>query len=585
MRVDVPFHIRVREAWWSYPSYLRRLFSLIGTAIVKFRPYSLLVIISVFVAATGVALAWQYPVIDQMLRVSRNNYLIEAVVSSPVTIDPLPISSTPGAQTQFVRDLNLLIFDPLIRIDKDGSVVPYLASNVTMLDDAKTISVNIRKDIYWQDGEPFTLDDVQFTLDLLRAQGANGIYFAAVDGVTVNVVDSYTLSIQLEKPNPAYLETLMWPVLPKHVLQGVDANKLASNAFATEPIGTGRFVLEGLRENQVLLSRNDEYWGEKPALNGVIFYLFETAEEALKALSAGQVHSFCYYDIADTNFGVDTRVAARYSAPLPKRTMVLYFNLRRTDEPVGDEEFRKALSYATPKAQIIDEVLGGGVDMGYGPIASWSWAFDSSIDYYSFDLNKAAQTLESAGYKLTADGEYRQKDGVEAAISLTYQEDTVRQQIVEKIAEAWRSVGVNVTLVEIPYKMGTGIDRVDNALYEMVLPVRDFDALLFTQETAIDPDLYNQYYSTKVDYPGSNISGYSEVRTDINLEQARTTTVQETRKELYGAVQRRLMLAAPQVYLFTPHVTYFVSNRVSGVDLTGLVFPEDRFNSIENWEV
>jgi len=585
MRDITPFHIKLRESWWIYPHYLMKLFSLFNTTVLKFRPYSLIAIISLIIAVMAAIVVWKFPAIEGLLRVSRSNYLIEAVVSPPVKINPLPNSSTPAPETQFSRDLNTLIFDPLVRVDNTGKVLPYLASNVTMLSDAKTISINIRKGVKWQDGVPFTIEDVQFTLDLIRQEGVGGVYFGAVDGVTVNVIDDYTLSFVLDVQNPAYIETLTWPVLPKHLLAGTDPMKLSSTSFAVSPIGTGPFVLDSLKDNQVVLSRNNEYWGEIAKLDGIIFYLFENADEALNALSAGQVHSFCYYDLRNSSFGVENRIAARFSAPLPKRTMVVFFNLRLGDLPVGDEEFRKALLYAIPKEKIIDEVLEAQGDISYGPIAQRSWAFNSSLDYYEYNIEKASNVLDAAGYKSVSESPYRQKDGVEASITLTYQEDSVRQQIVELIAKEWRSIGVNVTLREIPYKMGTGIDRVDNALYEMILPVRDFEALLFFQETPIDPDLYNQYYSTKVDYPGSNISGYSDIRTDKNLEDGRKTTDQVARKALYDLMQWRMMQAAPEAYLFNPHITYFVSNRVTGVDLTGLVVPEDRFLSVANWEV
>lgn len=585
MREIVPLHIRLREFWWAYPTYLKSAFTFLGTVAIKFRPYSWLVIVGFVCAGIGAFLVWQYPSIEGVLAESKNNYLIEAVVSPPVKVDPLPMSSTPGAETQFVRDLNSLIFDPLMRIDKDGNVRPYLASNVTMQDDARTISVNLRKDVLWQDGESVTIEDVKFTMDLIRSAGSSGIYFGSVDGVTVNTVDEYTLSIVLERSNPAYLETLLWPVLPKHILEGVSVSKITSHAFAASPIGTGPFKLESLRTNQVMLKTNYNYWGTQPKVDGVIFYLFETAESAMKALSAGQVHSFCYYDMANKYLEADDRVAARYSAPLPKRTVVLYFNLRREDIPVGNENVRKALSLATPKAQIIEDVFGSYADISYGPIAEWSWAFNSEIDYYNYDLNLASQILDEAGYKYLEGSNYRSSGGTQLAVALTFQQDPIRQEIVEKIKTSWESVGVRVDLVEVPYKMGIGIDRIENALYETILPVRDFEVLLFTKETSLDPDLYNQYYSTKSDYPGANISGYSEVRTDVNLEQGRATTEIASRKEVYDAIQRRLMNTVPEVYMFTPHMTYFVSGRVTGINLGGLVFPEDRFLSIADWEV
>lgn len=562
----------MREGWWNYPRHLEGSLFLLKDAVVKFRPYSLFSIVTAVIVLIFFTLGSFFPFIKESVVASGSNFLVEGVVSPPAVVDPLPTTSIPAADTQLKRDLNNLIFDSLLKIDKDGRVIPKIASNVTMLDNARTISVNVRRDVFWQDGEPLTYEDILFTFDIIKEIGNAGVYYASVDGVRVTVVDEHTLSIRLREPNPAYLETLVWPVLPKHILEGVDPSRIRETSFSTNPVGTGAFSLSSISQGEIVVRTNDKYWGEKPKIDGIIFRLYESPEDAIAALNAGVIHAFCYYDLVPPEVTVPREVATGYLSLLPKRTYSMYFNLREAGGLVRNITVRQALSYALPKDKIVDEALLGDGQVAFGPIPSWSWAFNKKVNYYSYNLKKAKE--------LIAKVEAEQKNVV-----LTYQEGPVRQQIAEMVKASWASIGVATELNPIEYKLVFQNEKIENALYQTILPGRDFEVLMLFQESSIDPDRYSHYHSTKTEFPGYNLSGYDEVRVDLDLENARKTADAEQRKQDYFEFQERLMEDVPVAFLFTPKITYWVSHRVSGVDLSGLVLPEDRFMSVSDWDI
>uniref|UniRef100_A0A7C5UWA3 Peptide ABC transporter substrate-binding protein n=1 Tax=candidate division CPR3 bacterium TaxID=2268181 RepID=A0A7C5UWA3_UNCC3 len=587
--VDVSTFVKkIRDFWWNYPSLLLKGIKFIVFVYYKTRPFSVMLVMSIIV---GTPFLYLYSVRTELSKILAKSYIntfVEGVVSSPIYgVDPLPISSVPQPSTQLQRDLTSLIFDPLIRVKKDGSVENLLADNVTMLEDAKTVSINIKKDVKWQDGEKMTIEDVIFTFELIKRIGKSSIYYTSVNGVELVKVDDYTISLLLEKPNTSYIESLIWPVLPKHILENIgDPTKIKESFFGRNPVGTGRYILSSISESEIVLQKNPFYWGESLNIDKIIFRLYKTVEEAIVALKVGVVHAVCNYDLLQIDDPILEKMANFYTASLVKRTMVIYFNLRKGKESfIGNENVRKALAYAIPKSSILENVLHGFGDIVVGPIPSWSWAFYEDIEKYEYNLEKAKKLLDDAGYKLQEGEEFRKNGDRVAEIDLTFQDEPVRAAIAKAIAEAWKEIGVKVTLNPVSYYVKIEEERIENALYQTVIPPRDFTTLLFIQEAPLDPDRYSLYHSINIDYPGGNISGYKENKVDIDLEMGRSTMDKKVRKEIYDRFQRRLMGDLPLIFLFTPKLVYIVSNRVSGIDLSSLVNPEDRFDTISQWKI
>ena len=293
-------------------------------------------------------------------------------------------------------------------------------------------TVNLRDDVKWHDGEDFTADDVVFSLKhIISPWGRNRpVNWTAVDArggedilpedILVTKTGDYQVQfryIEGDHQNEDYFPCcFMWyAIVPQHKFEGQDPFE-----YDGEYIGTGPYkVKEFVPDDYLLLERNDDYWGADdsywglPAAKEVLFKLYENTGQFWVAFEAGQMDSSASFSVpfqkkddyeADPNITVDV---------VPDLSIYwLAFNLHPTAgyEPLQDLALRQAIAAAIDKEGIVDMVFGG-----YAEPAD-SWVYLESPNHYGgpnnygvlpnneYDLDKAAQILEDAGYTKDDDG-------------------------------------------------------------------------------------------------------------------------------------------------------------------------------------
>ena len=204
------------------------------------------------------------------------DYDPDATLTLATNADPTINPWTPGAVVES-NLINTLVFDQLVRYSKkDLSPSPGLATSWEAAPDGLSWTFKLRDDVTWQDGEPFTADDVAFTfndvvlVDDLAANNASS--FSAVE--RVEVVDPTTVRFVLSEPFSAlpYYLAYYAGILPNHLL-GDAENPLSVASFNKQkPIGTGAFqVAEFVPGSYVRLERNPNYWGGEPKVKSIVF--------------------------------------------------------------------------------------------------------------------------------------------------------------------------------------------------------------------------------------------------------------------------------------------------------------------------
>jgi peptide/nickel transport system substrate-binding protein len=218
-----------------------------------------------------------------------------------------------------------------------------------------------------------------------------------------------------------------------------------------------------------------------------------------------------------------------------------------------------------------DSNIGGVVRKG--PFAESSWAFNGDIEYYNYNPELAAEYFGNLGYTRSEDGFFEADNGEILSFTLSYFDSVTNERLVSTLKELLEEEGIILKSEKLTY----------NQITQEIIATRDFDLLLYEVETTIDPDQYNLWHSLKSSYPDLNISGYSYERVDILLEDARKTLDREDRKEKYDLFQRYLIADAPVIFLYNPQFSYYVKNRVKGIDFSNVNYSYQRFNNIQNW--
>ncbi len=289
---------------------------------------------------------------------------VEGVAGAPHAINPLL-----SAYNDVDQDLCALVFAGLSRFDNTGRVVPDLARGWQISLDGLTYVFTLRNDVRWHDGEPFTADDVLFTVHLLQDPDYPGPPDVGALWRTVQVEkdDDNTLRFILSEPYAPFLDYTTIGILPQHLLTGTSAAELPALDFNLSPVGVGPFRVEEVEAESgqvtsILLRRNPNYYRPGPLIEHLRFRFYPSPQSAFRAYQAGEVDGVAQIALEDLEQAYDEMEEglALYSAPLARYSLIL-LNLGRPDElPFFQEkEVRQALLYGLDREAIVRNVLHG----------------------------------------------------------------------------------------------------------------------------------------------------------------------------------------------------------------------------------
>ena len=312
----------------------------------------------------------------------------------------------------------------------DMSPEPALAKSWDTSDDGLTWTFHIREGVTWSDGQPLTAKDIAYTYNRVLTgtteAGNWGSYLKAVDKVTAP--DDKTVVLQLSKPN-ATLPLLPIPIVPEHIWKNVSEDEVKNYPADTSDgpvVGSGPFrLVEGKAGGSTYrFEANPDYWGGKPHVDEVVFRVFKSSDPAVQALIKGEVDFVEGIKPLQVKAlqGQQGITAQNGVSPLYEE---IGFNTGavdvKTGKPMGDgnpalqdPKFRHALGYALDRDRIVKTAFQGGGVVGDTIIPGFydKWHWDVPADQaFSFDLDKAGQLLDEAGYKKGADGLRTMPDG------------------------------------------------------------------------------------------------------------------------------------------------------------------------------
>ena len=504
----------------------------------------------------------------------RGGALVEGVAGSPQSINPLF-----SQYNDVDRDIGSLIFEGLTDFDSRGVIVPRLAESWDVSDDGLTYTFKLREDVVWHDDAPFTAEDVLFTVSIIGDPDfllldSSGM-FDLWSSVTADKLDDYRVQYALSEPFTPFLDYTTLGILPAHLLSKISVSQLAKAQFNSQPVGTGPFTIETVDAKKVRLVANPAYYGQKPVLESLTFRFYPDAESLFTAYENREIDAISHVVPALMPRVAGERALDLYSARLSKYSLVL-FNLTDETLPFSQSpEVRQALLWGLDREAIVNKVLGGQGLVAHSPMIPDTWAYNAEVFEYDHDPSRARELLDQAGWA-DADGDgIREKDGYQLEFSLISSDDPVWTRVVQEMARQWKEIGVHATpeVVSLPRLVG-----------EFLYP-RRFEAALIAPEFAGDPDPYPFWHSTQIGQGGQNWSGFANRRADEIMEEARVTTDQPRRIELYREFQDIFAEQVPAILLYYPIYNYAIDAEVKNVQVAPMNDPSDRFRTISGWYI
>ncbi len=451
--------------------------------------------------------------------------------------------------------VNKVLYSTLVKYDaKTLNPVGDLAERWTLGDDKLTWTFNLRRNVTWHDGAPFTARDVKFTIERLWLNPPVGFYQRAnVDTISrVDIVDDYTLRIVTRTPFatlPVMLGYLT-NILPEHILGRYTIDQLRNPVdFLRNPIGTGPFKFgESVLGSHVRLVAYDRYFLGRPKLDAVVFKVIADLEQQLAQLQTRQLD---FMVIEPPQVPVVQKMAHVQLIDAPQVNYT-YIGFNHRLEPFTDRKVRQALTHAVDRKAILEKIFLGRGRIATGPINPLNaWAYTDKVQQFPYNKELAERLLDEAGWAKGPDG-LRRKGGQTMKILLeTDRGNPVREQIAVVARQYWRDVGVDaeVRLSEF------------NALLSRIRTrPSDVQAWELWYITPPDPDVLGYYHTTGT----LNEFSYSNPEADRLLEEGRATFDQKARAKVYERVQRFIAWDAPVIFLVYPAEVQAMNRRVQG---------------------
>ena len=422
----------------------------------------------------------------------------------------------------------------LVKFSPNFELVPGLASEWTVSEDQRIFTFTLREGVTWHDGQPFTANDVKFTID---TAGATDSQSPAQDTVrtyisSVEAPDDGTVVITLTEPYSPLLTVLaeQLTILPSHLLS---ANPY-DEAFGELPVGTGPFRVAERQTGFVTLEANTDYWGELPFVQTIILRDSPEASAQQAGLLAGELDVIQFSPTTMAGLEAQGYVVFRGLAG-----SVHGINVDLETPLLQDVNVRKALQLSLDRERIQSVLYANGVLANTVVSPAYGEYHNDALPAVTRDLDAANTLLEEAGW-VKGDGDIREKDG--QPLKLQYQAWAAQNwQDIAAIAQAsWREAGIDVEIVTVELANLADTMSGQFQLATVGWPLTSDAIVGLTQ-------LFRSTELTLAEGGTRNVFGYKSATVDGLLDEAYATTDTAVRAELGRRIQEEVYNDLPLI--------------------------------------
>lgn len=425
--------------------------------------------------------------------------------------------------------------------------------------DSLTLVFHLDPRARWADGSPITAADVVYSFGVYRDALTGSPYRVNLEPVdTVVAEDARTVRVRFRRhyPEQLYDATFHVRLLPKHLLDTIPNDRLATSSFAQDPVGAGPFRFAHWQGGAELTVEADTTWFlGRPALDRIVWRITPDVPAAVTALLAGEADAMETIPLRDEIARVlqDTSIQL---VPYPSPFLgLLAFNLRR---PLfADREVRRAVAMAIDRATLVQALFGPYGEVPVGAVSRMVWiAGGGQVPQVPYDTAQAARTLDAAGWRLAPGAAVRTRGGRPLRFTLLVPTTSrIRQQAAVLLQDQLKKVGIAME-----------IEPLDYAVFEQRGDRGAFDALFLSRTLDPSPANLVQFWGSAAIGHG-NLGAYASPLFDSLLAAAAAAPDRATALPLYHAALGRLNEDAAAVFVYSPLNQAAVHRRVQGVTI------------------
>ena len=421
------------------------------------------------------------------------------------------------------------IYEGLVKPDSDGNLIEALAESYEISEDAKVYTFTLREGVKFHNGDAVTAEDVKYSIDKC-ADTSNGDPLVSAYSIVerVEIPDEKTVEIYLSEANTEFLAYMTTAIVPR------DYEELD-----TDPIGTGPFKYDSRNpQENVIIVKNEDYWGEKAHLDKVEFRVVADADMLVTNLKGGSIDMAMRLTVSQA-----AELTEGFHVEEGTMNLVQALYLNNAVEPLNDEKVRQALCYAIDPKEIMDMIADGkGARIGTSMYPGLKKYFDEEYStYYEQDYEKAKALLKEAGYA----------DGFDLEITVSAA-DKPHVDTAQVIVEQLKNIGVNATIKPVEWE----------AWLEEVYANSKFESTVVGVDASnLSARAMLERFTT--DGHG-NFTGFSDAEYDKVFQEAIATTDEDEKVKLYKEAEGILAERAANVYIQDLANMVAISDRFDG---------------------
>lgn len=489
-------------------------------------------------------------------REGKEGGVLSYYLSEPETLDPALMGESEGIM------VGKQIYDGLVDYDPETlKVIPAIAASWESNDEATEWIFNLKEGVKFHNGRECKAEDFVYSWNrvakketasevayhLAPIEGFDECQAGKTDTLTgVEAVDDYTLKVTLGYPYTEFVTTLGHPVFSPVPEEAVEKWK---KKFSEHPVGTGPFKFSEWKHDQkIVTKKNDDYYGDKPYLNEVVFKIFSDENSAFTEFKAGGL------DVTTIPMGQveRTRKSQKYSKQISiKPILKLYFYaFDLTSKPWnGNRNLRQAMNYCADKKSIARTIFEGAMSPATGIVPKGTPGFQEGAMTYYYNVNKAKDLLKKAGYPGGS--------GL-SGLTLAYDEGMGHDKVAQAYQATAKEAGVEFDIAG--YEWGTFLDKMGEGEFNF------FRGSWTADYPSMDAFLYPLFYSES----GDNVFGYENGEVDELLNQARSEISSKQRTRNYRKAEKIILEGAPVVPVGFEMTRWVVQPEVKGFERTGM---------------
>ena len=454
------------------------------------------------------------------------------------------------------------IFDRLVDVevgtDGNSKIVPSLAESWDISDDGLEYTFHLRQGVKFHNGNDFTAEDVAYTFHRMltveggvntefidQIKGADELLAGETDTLEgVEVVDDYTIKVALKEPFAGFLASISSPGVS---IYDSEATEAAGDQFGMDPavtVGTGPFEFSSWSfNNQLVLTRNEDYWKGASGLPGVVIKIIPDTETQSMMFESGEL------DILDLDYAADSvdRFTETYPDQIVQgpRVGIVYFTMNFNKEPFQDVRVRKAVQMSIDRQAILDALYGGRGQVEQGIFPHGLIGFNPDQEEIKYDPEAAKALLAKAGYA----------DGFDMEIAADSSASDTMTMALEIVSDQLAEVGIRAE-----------IKNYDESTWLETRKSGELGSFMATWSADYnEPDNFIYTFFGNEEKTRIRSINYPDTEVMERVAKARTIVNEDERLAEYKALEEKLIHEdAAWVPMFSRLHLFAVSKRVQG---------------------